>query len=147
MKIIYSSALICSFLILSLLMPPALATYYEYDPDDPGEHAPIKEGEKAIIPLDTKDPAYNLWQTPRDDLMQGREPGPINIQRYPGGAGWAGIPTFFKLPIALTPEDLKAGEVRTPIWAVVIVVPPGAPWLFANRQARWAGGRLPWIIC
>ena len=81
--------------VLPLLAQPALALYFEYDPDDPGEHAPIKEGEKAVIPLDTKDPAYNLWQTTREDLMKGREPGPINIQRFPGGPGWAGIPTFF----------------------------------------------------
>jgi agmatinase len=102
-------------MVLPLLVQPALALYFEYDPDDPGEHAPIKEGEKAVIPLDTKDPAYNLWQTTRDDLMKGREPGPINIQRFPGGAGWSGIPTFFKLPVALTPEDLKAGDVDVAI--------------------------------
>ena len=85
--------------------------YFDYDPDNPAEQAPIREGEKSIIPLDTGDPTYNLWQTPRDDLSEGREPGPINIQRYAGGAGWQGIPTFFKLPIALTPEDLMAGDV------------------------------------
>ena len=28
------------------------------------------------------------------------------------GAGWFGIPTFFKLPVALTPEDLMAGDGR-----------------------------------
>jgi len=115
MKTVFRLLLISSIMVLPLLMQPALATYYEYDPDDPGEHAPIKEGEKAVIPLDTKDPAYNLWQTTREDLMKGREPGPINIQRFPGGAGWAGIPTFFKLPIALTPEDLKAGDVDVAI--------------------------------
>ena len=91
------------------------AQYYDYDPDDPTQQAPIREGEKAVIPLDTQDPTYNLWQTPREDLSAGREPGPINIQRYPGGAGWQGIPTFFKLPIALTPEDLTAGDVDVAI--------------------------------
>jgi arginase family enzyme len=96
---------------LMMLTPVVSAQYFEYDPDNPGEYAPIRKGEKSVIPLDTEDPAYNLWQTPRDDLMKGREPGPINIQRFRGGAGWAGIPTFFKLPIALTPEDLKAGDV------------------------------------
>jgi len=115
MKTAFRLLLISSIMVLPLLVQPVLATYYEYDPDDPGEHAPIKEGEKAVIPLDTKDPAYNLWQTTRKDLMKGREPGPINIQRFPGGAGWAGIPTFFKLPIALTPEDLKAGDVDVAI--------------------------------
>ena len=89
--------------------------YFDYDPDNPAEQAPIRKGEKATIPLDTEDPTYNLWQTPRDDLNKGREPGPINIQRYYGGAGWQGIPTFFKLPIALTPEDLAAGDVDVAI--------------------------------
>lgn len=47
--------------------------------------------------------------------MEGREPGPIDIQRFIGGAGWFGIPTFFKLPVALTPEDLRAGAVEVAI--------------------------------
>jgi arginase family enzyme len=115
MKTVFRFFLICALVVLPFLIQPALAIYFEYDPDDPGEHAPIKEGEKAVIPLDTKDPAYNLWQTTREGLMEGREPGPINIQRFPGGAGWMGIPTFFKLPIALTPEDLKAGDVDVAI--------------------------------
>ena len=154
MKIAFRFFLLSSIIILPLLAQPAMALYFEYDPDDPGEHAPIKEGEKAVIPLDTKDPAYNLWQTTREGLMKGREPGPINIQRFPGGPGWAGIPTFFKLPIALTPEDLKAGDVdvaisrrATPIWVGVAVVPPGDLWLFVHLQVQWAGVRLQWIIC
>ena len=93
----------------------ASAQYYDYDPDDPDQLAPLREGEMAVIPMDTGDPAYNLWQTPRDDLSEGREPGPINIQRFVGGAGWSGIPTFFKLPIALTAEDLRAGQVDVAI--------------------------------
>ncbi len=108
-------------LLLSFMIPvflssqSAQAVFYEYNPDDPGEYAHIREGEKAVIPLDTKDPGYNAWQTTRSDLMKGREPGPINIQRFPGGPGFMGIPTFFKLPIALTPEDLKAGDVDVAI--------------------------------
>jgi len=114
-KTAFRILLICSIVILAFLAQPALALYFEYDPDDPVEYAPITEGEKPVIPLDTKDPTYILWQTTREGLMKGREPGPINIQRFPGGPGWAGIPTFFKLPIALTPEDLKAGDVDVAI--------------------------------
>jgi len=78
--------------------------------------APIREGEKAVIPLDTKDPTYNVWQTLRDFSKDPkREPGPINIQKYELGMSWFGIPTFFHLPIALTPEDLKAGKVEVAI--------------------------------
>ncbi len=101
--------------ILLVAALPAAAQYFEYDPDNPEHQAPIREGEKAVIPLDTSDPAYDLWQTPRADLSAGREPGPIDIQRWRGGAGWLGIPTFFKLPIALTPEDLAAGNVDVAI--------------------------------
>ncbi len=39
-----------------------------------------------------------------------REPGPINLSRYVGGRG-GGIPTFAGAPVAITPEDLKAGKV------------------------------------
>ncbi|CTQ52472.1 Proclavaminate amidinohydrolase [Roseibium album] len=92
------------------------AQYFEHDPNDPDSYAPITPGEKPVIPLDTEDPAYNLWQTPREGLMDGREPGPINVQRWRGGAGWLGIPTFYKLPIALTPEDLTAGDVDVAIF-------------------------------
>lgn len=106
----------CFLLVLVLAVSSAAhAQYFEHDPDDPEQNAPLRKGEKAVIPLDTGDPAYNLWQTPRKDLSKGREPGPINIQRFIGGAGWFGIPTFFKLPVALTPKDLVAGNVEVAI--------------------------------
>ena len=89
-----------------------------------------------MIPLDTKDPAFNLWQTPRKDLMKGREPGPINIQRYAGGMGWFGIPTFFKLPIALTPEDLMAGNVDVAIFGAYTDMGGG------TRGAAWGPSAL-----
>ena len=63
------SFFIGAVLSLFLLVSPVSAFYFDHDPDDPAENAPFKEGEKAVIPLDTKDPGYNLWQTPRDDLM------------------------------------------------------------------------------
>ena len=40
--------------------------------------------------MNTEDPLYETWKIPRDDLSQGREPGPINVQRYPGGIGFIG---------------------------------------------------------
>ena len=98
------------FALLALFTVTATshAQYYEYDPDDPKAPPGLREGEKPIIPMDTNDPGYNVWQTPNPELTKGREPGLINIQRFPGGAGFTGIPTFFKLPIALTPADLAA---------------------------------------
>lgn len=84
-------------------------------PDSPVERAPMPPGVEPVIPLDKDDPTFDLWKQKRDDLSKGREPGPINIQRYPGGFSFQGIPTFFKQPIALTPQDLTAGDVDVAI--------------------------------
>lgn len=74
--------------------------------------APIREGEKPVIPMDTQDPTYNAWQQMRDFSQDPkREPGPINVQKYDFDMSWSGIKTFFHQPVALTPEDLKAGDV------------------------------------
>ncbi len=62
-----------------------------------------------------------------------REPGPIELNRYlinPVAPG--GIPTFMRWPLALTPEDLKAGEVDV---AVI-----GAPLDLATGQRGTAFG-------
>jgi agmatinase len=83
--------------------------------DTPGEIDPIDEGVEPLIRLNPDDPTYDAWKHMRDDLSEGREPGPINIQRFTGNMPWVGIPTFFNLPIALLPEDLKAGEVEVAI--------------------------------
>ncbi|QIK05948.1 agmatinase family protein [Streptomyces sp. ID38640] len=40
-----------------------------------------------------------------------REPGPINLQRYAFVPAYAGIATFFGLPLCLNPDDLRAGQV------------------------------------
>jgi hypothetical protein len=72
-----------------------------------------KPEDEAVIRLDGTDPTLNEWKKVRDmskDVK--REPGPINVQRFAGGMGWQGIPTFFNLPVALTQEDLRAGQVN-----------------------------------
>lgn len=89
---------------------------HEYD----GKPAPIREGEKAVIPLDTKDPSFNSWRQLRDFSKDPkREPGPINIQKYDVGMSYNSIPTFFNMPVALTPEDLKAGKVDIAVLGAV----------------------------
>jgi agmatinase len=93
----------------------AVSTSYAVGPLDSNSevNAPIRDGEKPVIPLHTKDPTYNAWQKLRDFSKDPkREPGPINLQKYDFGMSWFGIPTFFHLPVALTPEDLKAGKVE-----------------------------------
>lgn len=66
---------------------------------------------KGTIPLVKSDPTAEAWKENRDFSEDGRKPGLIQVQRQHGGLAYTGIPTFFKAPIALTPEDLKAGKV------------------------------------
>jgi len=70
---------------------------------------------ESSIPLNPDDPTIDLWKLPRDMSQDAREPGPINIQRFPGGSSKSGIPTFFRLPVALTPDDLRVGKVDVAI--------------------------------
>jgi agmatinase len=48
-----------------------------------------------------------------------RAPGPVVVNRADEMA-WSGIPTFMKLPVCLTPEDLRAGGIDVAVG--------GAPW-------------------
>lgn len=73
----------------------------------------------ASIPLNTEAKGFNRWRTPRPaEFDTPRAPGPININRYMGAGPKLGIPTFFNLPVAITPEDLVAGEVEVAIMGV-----------------------------
>lgn len=49
-----------------------------------------------------------------------REPGPLHINRNDREMAWSGIQTFLKLPVCLTPEDLRAGRIDVAVG--------GAPW-------------------
>ncbi|MGA2838453.1 MAG: arginase family protein [Acidimicrobiales bacterium] len=49
-----------------------------------------------------------------------RAPGPMDLNRYETEMAWQGIQTFMKLPLCLTPEDLRAGAVDVAI--------AGVPW-------------------
>ncbi len=103
-------------LVLATLPTSAQYLGHEYE----GPAVPIREGEKPIIPLDTKDPSYNIWQKLRDFSKDPkREPGIINVQKYDVGYSFNAMPTFFHLPIALTPEDLKASKVEVAIMGAV----------------------------
>lgn len=82
--------------------------------------------EEATIRLNPSDPSFNVWKRMRSDLAEGREPGLINVQRFLGHYPWVGIPTFFHLPVALTPEDLKAGKVDVAIMGAELMGDPRA---------------------
>ena len=104
---------------LALTTMPALGQSllgHEYELDA----APIREGEQAVIPLDTKDPSYNIWRELRD--LSGdpkREPGIINLQKYNFGLSYNAMPTFFHMPVAMSPADLKASKVDIAILGAV----------------------------
>ena len=93
---------------LIIITSTASATYFGHEYE--GTQTPIREGEQAVIPLDTKDPSYDAWRTPLPDVSEGREPGTIPVVRFPG-QGWMQLPTFFHQPLAFTPADLEAGDV------------------------------------
>lgn len=70
----------------------------------------------AAIPLNTDSPTFNQWKTRRPRAFDPeRKPGPFSLHRYvqsPSRLPWgSGIPTFADAPVALTPEDLRAGKV------------------------------------
>ena len=80
---------------------------------------------------DPTDPGFRLW-TPRDTTGDPRrEAGPFWPHRQARGPAWLGIPTFFRLPVALNPDDLKAGRVDVAIF--------GAP---LDLGIRMRGARL-----
>jgi agmatinase len=54
-----------------------------------------------------------------DDAQQARPAGPVTVSR-PGDMAWSGIQTFAKVPLCLTPADLRAAGADVAIG--------GAPW-------------------
>ena len=74
------------------------------------------ETDAASIPLNTDGGGFNGWKTRRPAAFDTpRDAGPINVNRYLRAGPKNGIPTFFNMPVALTPEDLVAGDVDVAI--------------------------------
>ena len=96
---------------LEIMKELGVKLLFEGDEFDVKDYQKNHPNTQPTIPMDRDDPLYHAWKLIRDNLAEGREPGPIDIQRMPFGFGFNGIPTFFRLPVALTPEDLKAGDV------------------------------------
>ncbi len=108
----------------------------------PMPHIDYDDSTRMII---RQDKATNIWRQQRDpDRNPAGEPGPIDIQRYEVQLEPVGIHTFFKLPVALTPEDLVAGEVDVAIFGAPTAALPhsgGAMWAPAEvRYTRDWGG-------
>ena len=100
----------------------------------------------ATIPLDATDPLLNpaaMFRDPHDNPQ--RAPGPINIQKTAGGMAFQGIPTFFRAPVALGPEDLVAGRVDVAIMGASVdqsIGLRGTAW--APQAIRTAETLIPW---
>jgi len=122
-------------MLVSAALLPLSAHAYMGAADTPEEVDRIDAGEEPVVRLNPDDPSYDVWKKIRDDISEGREPGPINVQRYVGGMPWTGIPTFFHLPIALTPEDLKAGKVEVAIFGAELIGDPRAR-TYAPQEMR-----------
>lgn len=74
------------------------------------------DSDPAAIPLNTGSDRFNFWKTRRPpEFDTPRDAGPVNVNRYLQAGPKSGIPTFFNLPVALTPQDLVAGEVDVAI--------------------------------
>lgn len=107
LRIVFSTILL-TFLFISYLS----AQIGLNDAHIEGKPYPLKKGQAPIILLDTSDITYNSWKQLRNfGAEPKREPGIINVQQYEMQHFFMGIPTFFHLPVALSPADLKASQV------------------------------------
>jgi len=133
-------AIAISSLIASLLVGAANAQESAFDK--------AYDPKSKTIRLNPDDPTGDIIFKKRDFSKDNRPPGPINVQRTVAGLAWHGIPTFFRLPVALTPEDLKAGKVEVAIMGVPMdnsgYGRPGTS--FAAQAVRVAEVILPWGV-
>ncbi len=83
------------------------------------------------VPFNTDSPEYNAWKAKRPRSMDPkRDDGPLPLGRYDGRGG---PPTFGGHPLALTKEDLIAGEVDVAILGAPLNM--GSGWRDSGAQA------------
>ena len=102
----------------------------------PMPHIDPKEPDRPLV---TGDESTNVWRSLRDPKRNpAREPGPIDIQRYEIQLEPVGIKTFFHLPVALTQDDLIAGDVDVAIFgAPTGALPHSAGNMWAPAEVRY----------
>lgn len=134
-------------IIIFILVGVALAlAAEEFDPKTEKTLIDMIRENPNAIPLDARDPSINPLEMFRDpNNNPERKPGPINIQKTLGGTAYQGIPTFFRSPVALSPEDLKAGKVEVAIMGASIDTSGGMRGTAWGPQAVRTGERvIPW---
>lgn len=96
------------------------------------EHNQYREGrDLSRVPFNTDSPEYNAWNAKRPLSMDPeRKRGPLSLGRYDGQGG---PPTFGGYPLALTKEDLVAGEVDVAILGAPLNM--GSGWRDSGEQA------------
>jgi agmatinase len=125
---------------------PSRAADETFDPKTAKPIIDMMRESPDTIPLEPRDPGRDVRVLYRDchDNPK-RDPGPINIQRTLGGLAWQGIPTFFHAPVALCPEDLRAGKVDVAIMGASIDLTLGQRGTAYGPQAVRMGEVLgPW---
>ncbi len=116
---------IIASLLLCVFVTPAFAAE-DFDPNTEKTLIEMLEENPDSIPMEPRDPSKDVRKLRRDpNDNPKREPGPINIQKTVGGTWNMGIPTFFRLPVALGPEDLKAGKVEVAFFGASVDISTG----------------------
>lgn len=107
------------------------------------DHNHFKAGrDLPHIPLNTDSPEFNAWRLLRPrELDPEREAGPISLGRYDGNGG---PPTFGGHKLALSKEDLIAGEVDVAILGAPLNM--GSRWRDSGEQATADLRLLGWPI-
>ena len=99
----------------------------------------------ANIQFNTQSDSFNAWRAIRPRSMDPpREPGPIELGRF---NSYEGPPTFGGFPLALTQEDLTAGEVDVAILGAPLNMgsgwrDSGAPATAELRLLSWPMGNM-----
>jgi agmatinase len=92
------------------------------------------------IPFNTASPEFNAWRAKRPRSMDPpREDGPVPLGRYDGRGG---PPTFGGHPLALSKEDLVAGEVDVAIVGAPLNM--GSGWRDSGERATTDMRLLGW---
>ncbi len=104
-------------------------------------HSRYQEGrDEPNVKFNTDSPEFNAWRARRPRSMDPeREAGPIGLGRYKGRGG---PPTFGGHPLALTQEDLIAGEVDVAIVGAPLNM--GSGWRDSGSRATTRLRMLGW---